>query len=57
MNQAAIIEPLPSAASAFLGAQAQPFANPSVLALNTTQGLNYQKKKALKVMALLADLQ
>lgn len=57
MNQAAIIEPLPITTSAFHGAQAQPFANPSMLALNTSQGLTYQKKKALKVMALLADLQ
>lgn len=56
MNQGGIITPLTSTQPVFEGAQAHQFPIPSVLALNKSQALSYQKQKAQKVMTLLTDL-
>lgn len=57
MDQGAIVAPLPGTMSQISLAQAHAFPTPSALALSTNQALSYQQKKALKVRALLADLQ
>lgn len=56
MDQPLINGPLPTPQPSLQGAYPQQFLIPSVLALNKSQAINYQKKKAFKVMTLLSDL-
>lgn len=57
MDIGSLVAPPPGAMSQIQIAQAHGFPAPLALSLSTNQALNYQQKKALKVRALLADLQ